>query len=66
MLSGNPKSIGIPQVDVLSTGPPDLGFHRDVLGLNGRSFNSKKNWDRVVKSLESSLIVLRLSVGLFM
>ena len=27
MLTGNPKSTGIPQVDGLSTGPPDLGFH---------------------------------------
>ena len=27
VVSGNPKSIGIPQVDGLSTGPPDLGCH---------------------------------------
>ena len=25
---GHPKSTGIPQVDGLSTGPPDLGRHR--------------------------------------
>ena len=25
VVSGHPKSIGIPQVDELSTGPPDLG-----------------------------------------
>ena len=28
MVSGHPKSIGIPHVDGLSTGPPDLGRHR--------------------------------------
>ena len=27
---GNPKSTGIPQVDGLSTGPPDLGCHSMV------------------------------------
>ena len=27
MVSDNPKSTGIPQVDELSTGPPDLGRH---------------------------------------
>ena len=33
MVSGNPKSIGIPQVDELSTGPPDLGCHYMVSEL---------------------------------
>ena len=28
VVSGYPKSIGIPRVNGLSTGPPDLGFHR--------------------------------------
>ena len=28
MASGHPKSIGIPRVDGLSTGPPNLGCHR--------------------------------------
>ena len=28
VVSGHSKSIGIPQVDRLSTGPPDLGHHR--------------------------------------
>ena len=28
VISGYPKSIGIPQVDGLSTGPPDLGCHK--------------------------------------
>ena len=27
VVSGNPKSIGIPQVDGLSTGPPELECH---------------------------------------
>ena len=27
VVSGHPKSTGIPQVDGLSTGPPDLGCH---------------------------------------
>ena len=27
VVSGQPKSTGIPQVDRLSMGPPDLGFH---------------------------------------
>ena len=27
MVSGHPKSTGIPRVDGLSTGPPDLGCH---------------------------------------
>ena len=27
MVSGYPKSTGIPKVDGLSTGPPDLGRH---------------------------------------
>ena len=27
MVSSHPKSIGISQVDGLSTGPPDLGCH---------------------------------------
>ena len=26
---GHPKSIGIPQVDGLSTGPPNLGHHKN-------------------------------------
>ena len=29
VVSGHPKSTGIPQVDRLSTGPPDLGFHKE-------------------------------------
>ena len=28
VVSGHPKSIGIPWVDGFSTGPPDLGCHR--------------------------------------
>ena len=28
VVSGHQKSIGIPRVDVLSTGPPDLGCHK--------------------------------------
>ena len=28
VVSGHPKSIGIPQVNGLSTGPPDLGHHK--------------------------------------
>ena len=31
VVSGNPKSTGIPQVDGLSTGPPDLGCHINFL-----------------------------------
>ena len=27
VISSHPKSTGIPRVDVLSTGPPDLGCH---------------------------------------
>ena len=27
VVSGNPKSTGIPEVNRLSTGPPDLGCH---------------------------------------
>ena len=27
VVSGQPKSTGIPRVDALSTGPPDLGCH---------------------------------------
>ena len=27
VVSGHPKSTGIPQVDGLSTGPPELGRH---------------------------------------
>ena len=30
MVSGHSKSIGIPQVDGLSMGPPDLGRHSAV------------------------------------
>ena len=33
VVSGHPKSIGIPQVDKLSTGPPDLGRHSLVSEL---------------------------------
>ena len=29
--SGHPKSTGIPLVDGLSTGPPDLGCHNFIL-----------------------------------
>ena len=29
-VSGHPKSTGIPRVDELSTGPPDLGCHNLV------------------------------------
>ena len=28
VVSGHPKSTGISRVDGLSTGPPDLGYHR--------------------------------------
>ena len=39
MVSGNPKSIEIPQVDGLSTGPRDLGCHKfGVLLLTCRIF----------------------------
>ena len=31
--SGHPKSIGIPRVDILSTGPPDLRRHSLVSEL---------------------------------
>ena len=33
MISGHLKSIGIPRVDRLSTGPLDLGHHISVLGF---------------------------------
>ena len=33
VVSGYPKSIGIPCVDGLSTGPPDLGCHSLVSEL---------------------------------
>ena len=33
VVSGNPKSIRIPEVDGLSTGPPDLGCHSMVSEL---------------------------------
>ena len=33
VVSGHPKSIGILQVDGLSTGPPDLGCHSLVSEL---------------------------------
>ena len=33
VVSGHPKSIGIPRVDGLSTGPPDLGHHSLVAEL---------------------------------
>ena len=32
MVSGHPKSTGIPRVDGLSTGPPDLGCHTACTG----------------------------------
>ena len=31
VLSGHPKSIRIPQVEGLSTGPPDLGHHNILI-----------------------------------
>ena len=34
---GNPKSIGIPQVDELSTGPPDLGYHKITINFRKRN-----------------------------
>ena len=30
MISGHPKSTGIPRVDGLPTGPPDLGCHNFI------------------------------------
>ena len=33
VVSGYPKSTGIPRVDGLSTGPPDLGCH-SILAYN--------------------------------
>ena len=33
LVSGHPKSIGIPRVDGLSTGPPDLGCYSLVSDL---------------------------------
>ena len=33
VVSGHPKSKGIPRVDGLSTGPPDLGCHSLVSEL---------------------------------
>ena len=35
VVSGHPKSTGIPQVDGLSTGPPDLGCHSDGAKFEG-------------------------------
>ena len=35
MVSGHPKSTGIPRVDGLSTGPPDFGRHISVLEFYG-------------------------------
>ena len=32
VVSGNPKSTGIPQVDGLSTGPPDFWCHGEAFG----------------------------------
>ena len=34
VVSGHPKSTGIPQVDELSTGRPNLGCHSMVLELS--------------------------------
>ena len=31
MISGHPKSIRIPDVDGLLTGPPDLGRHKEYV-----------------------------------
>ena len=36
VVSGHPKSTGIPRVDRLSTGPPNLGFHRWYQSLGKR------------------------------
>ena len=33
VVSGHSKSTGIPRVDGLSTGPPDLGCHRAKLSV---------------------------------
>ena len=33
VVSGYPKSIGIPGVDRLSTGPPDLGLHTSFMTI---------------------------------
>ena len=33
VVSGHPKPIGIPRVNGLSTGPPDLGYHSLVSEL---------------------------------
>ena len=33
MVSGYPKSIGIPRVDGLSTGPSGFGVSQSILGL---------------------------------
>ena len=43
VVSGNPKSTGIPQVDGLSTGPPDLGCNSMV----------SKLWDTITCSVLS-------------
>ena len=35
VVSGHPKSTGIPRIDKLSTGPPDFGCHNfNFLSLN--------------------------------
>ena len=38
VVSDHPKFTGIPQVEVLSTGPSDLGCHRAELGIDIQPF----------------------------
>ena len=40
VVSGHPKSTGIPLVDELSTGPPDLGCYNLVSELRSRMWVS--------------------------
>ena len=45
-VSDHPKSTGIPQVDRLSTGPPDLGCHSE----NEQRIESQAHCDRKEQS----------------
>ena len=55
MVSGNPKSTGIPQVDGLSMGPSNLGCHRLDYGSTTKTYSVKRVKPFFLESVESTV-----------
>ena len=70
IISNHPKSTGIPQVDGLSTGPPDLGRHTSVASCRGlqerkRMVESQGSIFGVRFGLSEAISTIKMKVDIF-